>query len=183
MKGIVYIEKRKLPPSKNYKEGRTRYYVISEVDGEKRSHGGYNTERAAKDKRRELLKQIAEGTFGKAEKQDLVFKDYYEDWWTRKKTELGSGTIIAYQNSYEGYIGPFFNDMKLRDITPEVVQQFVDSINNLAPGYSRTIYGHFRSCINSAAYLEIMSKSPCTKGISLPPVPREIKKYFGPYIS
>jgi integrase len=70
--------------------------------------------------------------------------------------------------------------MRLEDITPEVVQHFVDSMNHLAPRYVRTIYGHFRSCINTAADLEIISRSPCTKRISLPRVPNERKKYFGP---
>ena len=180
MKGIVYIDQRKLPPSKNHKKGRTRYYVISEVDGKKRSHGGHNTERAAKDEKTELLKQIAAGTFGQVEKEDPLFKDYFEEWWSRKKTTLKSGTLIAYQNSFSNYTLPFFGTMKLGDITPEVVQQFVDTIKNLSPGYVRTIYGHFRSCINSAADLEIIPRSPCTKGISLPPLPKIPKEYFGP---
>lgn len=181
MKGIVYIDKRELPPSKKRKTKKNRYYVISEVDGKKRSHGGYDSN-GAKEVKRNILKQIADGTFGQVEKADPCFEDYFEEWWSRQKTTLKPGTLIAYQNSFTNYTLPFFVKMKLGDITPEVVQEFIDSIKkkDLSPGYVRTIYGHFRSCINSAANLEIIPKSPCTRRISIPTVSGGSEEYFGP---
>lgn len=178
-KGIVYISKRILPPSENHDKPVTRYYVISEVDGEKRYHGGYSL-RNAQEKKRQLLAQIAQGTFGIEEKEFPLFKDYFEKWLSRKQIKLRPSTISSYQMTYEKYIGPFFDRMRLGEITPEVVQKFVDSISHLTARYIRDIYGNFRSCMNTAEDLEIIPKSPCTGRISLPPVPPKKRRYYGP---
>lgn len=180
-KGIVYISKRILPPSKHHDKPTTRYYVISEVDGQKRYHGGYSLHNA-QEKKRQLLAQITQGTFGIEEIESPLFGDYYEKWLSRKRSELRPTTIRSYENSYEKYIGPYFDQMQLSEVTPEIVQKFVDSINTngLTARYIRGIYGNFRSCMNTAADLEVIEKSPCTGRIMLPPVPRKKITYFGP---
>jgi hypothetical protein len=75
MRGSVWIEKRTLASSKKHPNGRSRYYVTSEVDGTKRSHGGFDTLRDAQARKRLLLSQIADATFGKAEKRNPL-NDY-----------------------------------------------------------------------------------------------------------
>ena len=179
MRGSVYIEKRKLPPSKKHPKGRTRYYVFSEVNGDKTSHGGHDRFRDAQAAKRILDGQLADGTFGKPEKENPLYKNYYAEWWESKKKSLSDSAIRAYESSHRLYVLPFFKRKHVANITPKDVQAFVDSLDHLSGEYARTIYAHFRACINTTRYRDIIDITPCRK-IILPRRSHKRKKYLGP---
>lgn len=56
---MFYIRRRTIRPSEKHIKPRTRYYVFSESDGVRRSHGGFNTLRHASAVRRTLLSEFA----------------------------------------------------------------------------------------------------------------------------
>ena len=179
MRGSVYIEKRKLPPSKKHPKGRTRYYVFSEVNGERISHGGHDRLRDAKATKRTLDGQLADGTFGKPERKNPLYNNFFAEWWESKKKSITESTIRAYESSFRLYVLPFFKRKHVASITPKDVQDFVDSLDHLSGEYVRTIYSHFRACINTALDRDIIDRTPCRR-IILPKRTHKRKNYLGP---
>lgn len=180
MRGSVYIEKRELPPSKKHPKGRVRYYVVSEVNDIRRAHGGHDRIRDAQATKRILDGQLADGTFGKPERGDSLYEDYHEKWWKSKKPSLTDSAIRTYESSSRLYEVPFFKGKNIAEITPGDVQDFVNSLNHLSPGYIKTIYAHFRAFMNSVEALEDIDRTPCRRGIILPTKAHSRKKYLGP---
>jgi integrase len=177
MRGSIWIEKRELLPSKMHPNGRVRYYVFSEVDGARLSHGGHDLLRDAQATRRILGGKLANDTFGKRERENPLFNDYYNEWWISKKQSLGLSGIRGYESSFRLYILPYFKKRHLADITPRDVQAFIDSLHG-SPYYVKVIYAQFRSLINTAMNLDIIERTPC-RGIILPKIPNSKKKYLG----
>ena len=179
MRGSVYIEKKKLPPSKKHPKGRVRYYVVSEVNGIRKAHGGHDRLRDAQATKRRLDGQLADGTFGKPERENFMYEDYYKKWWVSKKHNLSYSAAQAYEASYRLYLVPFFKGKSIANITQRDVQDFVDSLKHSSSGYVRTIYSHFRVLMNSAETLNDIDRTPC-HGIELPKKAHSRKKYLGP---
>ncbi len=168
LKGYAYIDPRKLVSKKN-PQGRQRYYVIAIVDDKKKSHGGFDLLKDARSKKHLLESQIAGGTYGKKEKKNYFFDEYYEEWWQGKCRSLKPASQRAYSSSYALYILPYFQRMRISDITGQTVQQFIGTLQRLSPGYIRTIYSHFRALMNKALDDDVIAKSPCkSRSIDLP---------------
>ena len=154
--------------------------MLSEVGGIRGSHGGFDTLRDANATKRIILSKLADGTFWEPERENPLYKDYYEKWWKSKKPSLTDSAIQAYESSYRLYVVPFFKRKHVASITSRDVQDFVDSLNHLSPGYVKTIYAHFRVCINSARDLDhLIDRTPCW-GIKFPRKVYSRKKYLGP---
>lgn len=179
MRGSVYHEKRILPPSKKHPTGRVRYYLFSEVNGVRESHGGFNTFRDVQAAARVLNGKLADGTFGEPEKENPFYIDYYDRWWVSKKPTLRASAIRAYESSFRLYVLPLFKRKRIVAITPRDVQNLVDSLNHLSPEYVKTIYAHFRTCMRSAEDEGLIKITPC-RGIHLRKKERKVKKYLGP---
>lgn len=60
--------------------------------------------------------------------QNRLFIFCIEDWLERKKRRIRSDTYEAYRCNYDKHIKPYFEPrkLKLRDITPRVIQQYID---------------------------------------------------------
>lgn len=178
MKGFVYIERRVLVSKKN-PGGRIRYYVFAVVNGNKKSEGAFDYLADARKRKRILDGKIADYTYGLRENKDLLFCDYYEDWWQGKSLRLRPSAQQAYSGSFERYILPFFGRMRMAAITPQDVQSFVVKLKGLSPSYVRTIYSHLRAMMNTAVNHDILQKSPC-RCIDLPRSDASYLNYLEP---
>jgi len=76
------------------------------------------------------------------------------------------------------HLVPQFGERKLADITPLMIQRFVNAMAvKLAPATVRTNYAVLRAVLNAAVAAEALDRSPC-RGIRLPPEQRARKIRF-----
>jgi integrase len=169
MRGSIYWEKRDLPPSEKHPKGRVRYYLFSEINGHRQAHGGHNTLRDVR----------AAARIGKPEPENLMVTQYYDRWWKSMEPRLQGGAVKAYASAFRLYILPYFKKMRMAEVTPRHIQDFLNSLNRLSPGYVRTIYSYCRSFFNSAVPGDVIHVTPC-RGIKLRKIRKPQKKYYGP---
>jgi len=177
--GYFFYETKQLKPSRTYPKGRRRYYLFSMIGGVKSSQGAFDRLKDLRARKRLLESQLADGTYGKTNGEDLLFLVFFRIWWETKRKTLSPGALRQYELSYRTLILPFFGKMRLGQITPQIVQQFVGSLDGLAASYLVMIYGHFRSCINAAVAQDFLGRTPC-RGISLPRVRKSVKPRLEP---
>jgi len=178
MKCFVNIDERNLVSKKNPK-GRKRYYVCVTIDGVKKSERAFDYKRDAKTFERILDGQLANGTYGQQEKIYQLFCEYYEDWWQGKCLSLKPSTQRAYSSSFKNYLLPYFGKMRIDEISPKNVQQFIGTLKRLRPGYIKTIYSHFRAMMNTAVKRHDIEDTPCIE-IDLPGIQRVDVHYLEP---
>lgn len=179
MRGSIYWEKRDLPPSEKHPKGRVRYYLFSEINGHRQAHGGHNTIRDVRAAARILNGKLADGTFGQPEPENLMVQQYYDRWWKSMEPRLQGGAVKAYASAFRLYILPHFKKMRMAEVTPRHIQDFINSLNRLSPGYVRCIYSYLRSFFNSAVPADVIHVTPC-RGIKLRKIPKPRKQYYGP---
>src|SRR5450759_3692108 len=178
LNGYVHIDRRELVSNKN-PDGRIRYYVFATIDGVKKPHGAFDYWKDARARKRVLEGQIANGTYGQQERKLQLFSDYYQDWWQGKSLSLRPASQRAYSSSFEHYLLPYFGKLRIDDISPQNVQEFIGTLKRLSPRYVRTIYSHLRVMLNTAVKRHDIAVTPCID-IDLPGIQRADLHYLEP---
>lgn len=179
MKGRVYIDSRRLDPCPKNPKGRNRHYVISIIDGVRKPEGAFDLLRDAKALKRRIESQIADGTYGQVERGNITLAEFFVIWWASMQLRLSPGSLKQYGLSWNGRIIPFLGHYRLVDLTPEIIQQFVNSLAGLAPSYARMIFSHLSSALNAAVAQGYLVRTPC-HGVILPRIRRNIKPVLEP---
>lgn len=107
LKGYLFYETKELKASKKHPKGRKRYYLFSMIDGVKQSEGAFDLLKDLKARKRLLEAQLASGTYGKTNGEDLLFLVFFKIWWESKKKTLSPGALRQYELSYRRRILPF----------------------------------------------------------------------------
>jgi integrase len=129
-----------------------------------KSEAGFRTKPEAELAASEFLKKMMQGF----EQSDISLVDYIRNWIDNyKKGVVRKNTIKQHENSLNTHIKPYFKQLMLKDLKPDMYQKFLDSC--LGKGLSsRTV-----EVINSTAYSAIehaviqgkLERNPCKGSI------------------
>jgi integrase len=97
-----------------------------------------------------------------------------------KKQRMVPSTLAGYNAPLQKWIKPFFGDMKLRDITPSVVSQFMGKLGEaeLADKYQKNIYNLLTLIFEIARTYDMIVSSPVRPLLHRPSVERKEKDIF-----
>lgn len=149
------------------KRGNTWEYSfeIASVNGKRKrkSKGGFRTKKEC----------LEAGTIAKADydrglvkvtPKNLMTNDFLRDWYEKEivsKDKLN--TVVGYDNMLRNYIYPYFEGIKLIDVTPAVCQNFLNHLigKNISQGYTDTIKRLFSGALSYAVFpMEYIPQNP-----------------------
>ena len=172
---MSHIEKRTL------RDGSVRYDVVF-VDPygrrKRKTAGSRKADATALDRRIQF--EIASGKYGK---ETVSFKKHYNSWWKAKKRSLKPSTVKSYEHSFRNHILPSFQKKMLSEITPSMVQDWVNGLSDkgLSPATVHRLYRYLRSCMGSAVANDLLDRNPCKpRAISLPRLPDQELEFLSP---
>lgn len=162
--------------TKILKDGSKRYYVRSKVRDVRRSHGSCRTLQDAKTLKGQILTSIADGSYWETPKKEMSLNEFYQKWIKSKSKTVEAGTLTDYELAFRLHILPVLGEEKLSDITPENLQDWVDSLSNtkLSPSSINKAYRYLRNCLNNAVAKEKLVRSPC-RGVIVPQPSKQIE--------
>lgn len=111
-----------------------------------------------------------------------TFSEFAEMWFSLYvQSSVAPTTMRGYRNTLDNVILPFLGKIRMRNITPNHIQAFVNAqtkkehcynkTESIKPSTVRSYYRILAVIFNRAVKLEVILRSPC-KGISLPVVDR-----------
>lgn len=107
--------------------------------------------------------------------------DFLEKWLKLRAPYLAPTTYASYEKVVRNYLNPEFGSMELDEITPLDVELFLGALLGAgkAPATVKRIYSVFRSAMNKAARMGLVSSNPTGYG-KIDPLPkgqRDIQHY------
>ena len=107
--------------------------------------------------------------------------DFLEKWLKLRAPYLAQTTYASYEKVVQNYLNPEFGDTELDEITPLDVELFLGALLGAgkAPSTVKRIYSVFRSAMNKAARMGLLSSNPTGYG-RIDPLPkgqRDIQHY------
>jgi integrase len=155
------------------RDGKPRYtaYYL-DIRGQERSAGTFSNKKDANEAWKEAESQVRAGKQGDPSRGRQTFQSYVQDKWLPNHL-LEPGVRHNYAGQIAKHLIPFFGPMKMRDIMPEHVRQWVTQMR--AKGASaRTIQYCKGSILNgiftTALDDEVVTIHP-SRGVKTPPVP------------
>ena len=102
------------------------------------------------------------------------FSDVLDAWQGSWTNRLSPTTASRYRGIVEKYLTPRFGTTPVARITHEVVQRYVDELNEqgMSAGSVRNIFAVLRNATNKGVRLGMVRVNPCTS-VDLPRSPRE----------
>ncbi|MGQ9537950.1 MAG: tyrosine-type recombinase/integrase [Actinomycetota bacterium] len=173
---MAFIRKRE------HKSGKVTYSVVF------RDPRGRRRERAAGPRRKDaeallrtILTQIAEGSFGKEEREDPTFSEFAEDFLAAKRGEIKPSTLADYRQVIRNHLLPAFSRLRLSEITPARVQAFLASLaeDGVSPATAGKVYRVLKVILRRAIALELLDRDP-TVAIRPPRVERKEMDFLTP---
>lgn len=103
------------------------------------------------------------------------FADFVHGWEMKVLTQFGRSTAINYRTHLRKHLVPFFGEYAMKDITPELVQNFI-SQSRVSPKTTRNVIITLQSCWSTARAWGYVSHD-LMGGVSLPTVKR-VQRFF-----
>jgi integrase len=158
------------------KAGRPRYtaYYV-DVKGKERSAGTYSNKKQADKAWQDKESKLAEGRVGDPARGRMRFQRYVEETWLPNH-EVEPTTRQSYTYSIYRHILPWFGPMRMIDILPEHVRQWITWLKDEKDVKPPTI--KYNKILLSAIFTtalndQVVFLHPC-KGVKTPPVPRKV---------
>jgi integrase len=139
---------------------RLKYTDPFTQQSREKSERGFRTKPEAELAAAEFLKNVKQGY----EQSDVALVEYIQNWIDNyKKGVVRKNTIKQHMNSLNTHIKPYFKQLMLKDLKPDMYQKFLDSC--LGKGLSRrtveiissTVYG----AIEHAIIQGKLERNPC----------------------
>ncbi|MCJ8015255.1 site-specific integrase [Paenibacillus sp. KQZ6P-2] len=151
----------------NYKKHKTGWeYRLKYKDPftkktREKSERGYRTKPEAEMAAADFLKKVKQG-YGMDEDVSLV--NYLDMWMTEyKKGTIRKNTFELHQNNIKNHIAPYFQNLMLRELNPEMYQKFLNHLTS--KGYSKRtveiVHGTMHNAMEKAVNLYKLEKNPC----------------------
>lgn len=141
------------------KRGNSYYIRYYDLDGKQYWETIGPRKKDAEKALAERLKAINAGEFQKWE--DITFGDFAKRWITAHRSRIRERTAISYEQHLTRFI-PFFGRYKLRQITPEMVENFIAELENQGLS-AATCAKHLRTLktiFNRAVEWNYLSRNP-----------------------
>lgn len=168
---------------KRYKQNGDPRYVVRF-----RASNGKWTEKLAGGTREaaEILKnqiecELLEEIYENSKKNDPYFKDYIADFCRAKKELVKPSTYEDYCRVIRNHFIPFFGDMRLSQITPLRIRDFMFHLEDkgLSSASRGKVFRYLKSAMQTAWHWELIGRDP-TSAIERPPRKRPIMDYLTP---
>lgn len=156
----------------------TAYYV--DVKGRERSAGTFSNRKEADKAWQRAEAQLAEGRVGDPARGRMIFERYVEDTWLPNHV-MEPSTRESYTYSIYKHIMPEFGGMRMIDILPEHVREWITQLQSDGVK-ARTIKynkGILSAIFTTALNDQITFLHPC-KGVKTPPIPRKPRVIITP---
>jgi integrase len=170
--GVGFSRKR---ISKNGKPRYTAYY--DDAQGVRRSAGTFGDEKQADRAWQRAELKISEGLPWDPRRGKQTFRHYVETKWLPHH-RMEPSTKQDYVSAIYKHIMPFFGNMKMRDIYPEHVREWITSLK--AKGASPRRIQYCKTSILNAIFTTALMDQVIvihpSRGIETDPVPEKIRK-------
>ncbi|WP_313428143.1 site-specific integrase [Siminovitchia terrae] len=87
---------------------------------------GFKTKKEAQEAARILEDEVKAGIY---HRNNLTFKQVFDEWWSSHKNTIKLSTQHAKLSKFDKHILPWFGNIKMRDITKQYCQHFVDDLS------------------------------------------------------
>ena len=155
------------------RDGKSRYtaYYL-DIRGQERSAGTFSSKKDANDAWKKAEGTVSAGKQGDPGRGKQTFQAYAEGKWLPHH-QLEPGVRSNYAGQITKHLIPFFGPMKMRDIMPEHVREWVTSMK--AKGASARTIEYCKGSILNAIFTtalvdEVVTIHP-SHGVKTPPVP------------
>ncbi|WP_067730173.1 tyrosine-type recombinase/integrase [Oceanobacillus damuensis] len=144
-----YRVKIKDPITKKYKE---------------KSKRGFRTKPEARFEAQKVEKDLLEG-FDMSETSLYHFLDFWMEEY--KKDTVRKNTYLTLQNSIENHIKPYFRELVLKELTPELYQKFLNHLDekDLAYNTIKKIHNALTGAMNRAVINKKVQTNPCSNAV------------------
>ena len=160
------------------REGRPRYTAyFLDIRGQERSAGTFARKKDADDAWQNAEAAIRAGKRGDPSRGKRSFEAYVLDDWLPYH-QLGPGVRSEYDRQIRKHLLPFFGPMKMRDIMPEQVRQWVSAMQ--AKGARPRTIQYCKVSILNAIFTTALADEVITihpsRGVKTPPVPKKPRR-------
>jgi integrase len=98
--------------------------------------------------------------------QIISFKQFTQRWEDRMFPELKRSTVLAYRSILHTHLEPYFGQVRVQDISPEMVQMFVAQLT-LNPKTTRNVLMLLKAMLRDAIRWGYLRANPC-EAVRLP---------------
>lgn len=144
-----------------------------------KSQGKYKTKKEAEKHLIEIKNSINKNKF--IIEKDITFVDRYKEYIYDVSKNLAPYTVRRREIMLRVNIEPFFKDLELKNITPSILQSFLNYIfSNYTKSGANPIAASVKAVINEAYRLKEISENPCDF-VKNPPALKESKNINDPF--
>ncbi len=160
------------------RDGKPRYtaYYL-DIRGQERSAGTFSNKKDANDAWKKAEGAVSAGKQGDPGRGKQTFQAYAEGKWLPHH-QLEPGVRTNYAGQITKHLIPFFGPMKMRDIMPEHVREWVTSMK--AKGASARTIEYCKGSILNAIFTTALEDEVVTihpsRGVKGPPVPAKPRR-------
>lgn len=164
-----------------HSSGRVTYCVVfKDPRGRWRERAAGPRRKDAEVLLRRLLEEVAGGTF-EAPREDPAFAEFAARFLHAKKETIKPSTYKDYAEVLRNHLIPFFGKLRLSEITPLKVQDFLMAMQDkgTTPATVGKIYRVLKVILRYAISLDLIDRDP-TLAIKPPRVEREEMRFLTP---
>jgi integrase len=113
--------------------------------------------------------------------KDITFVERYKQYHNDQSKKLSPTTLYRRESVVKVNIEPFFKDIKLKDVSPSMLQSFINAMfAKYTKSTAEPITGVVKAVLNEAYRLREINENPCDF-VKNPPALRESKEPFEVY--
>lgn len=128
------------------------------------------TQKEVREKMQAAAVSVNEGTY--TAPQRLTMAQWADIWQRDYMGGLKPSTAAVYRNNLNNHIKPALGAVRLADLHPHTVQNFINSLTALAPSSVRLAYKNLHAVLQKAVELEYIPRNPANRCV-LPKVEQE----------
>lgn len=138
------------------KQGKNHYKFQIRLGDKVTRRSGFKTKNEAIYAYTQLLEDYNNQIDG-----NLLFDDAFNEWLKVYQTKVKETTYENTMLIYKNHILPVFQDMRLKDITPDLCQKFALSLSNYVKG--KTIFNYAKSVMDYGVKIYNLPSNPFEK--------------------
>jgi integrase len=164
------------------RDGRPRYtaYYV-DIRGQERSAGTFSNKKDASDAWKKAEAAVSAGKPGDPSRGRQTFEVYVLDKWLPHH-QLEPGVRSNYASHIRNHLLPFFGPMKMRDIMPEHVREWVTEMKD--KGASAQTIAYCKGSVLNAVFTTALTDGVVTihpsHGVKTPPTPGKPRRIITP---